>query len=73
MALHPDIQEKIAEEIDQILTPEKEITYQEINKLEYLYQCIQESLRLYPPQPAFVRKAVKENMIGPYKIPEGVF
>jgi cytochrome P450 len=29
-------------------------------------------LRLYPPQPAFVRRAVKETQIGDYVIPEGV-
>lgn len=72
LSLYPEIQEKVQKEIDQILSPEIEITFEEINKLEFLFQCIQESLRLFPPQPAFVRKAIQDNVIGSFKIPKGV-
>ncbi|GIY56907.1 cytochrome P450 3A28, partial [Caerostris darwini] len=46
---YPEAQEKIRKEVQQLLENEGELDYYSVNKLQYLDQVLQESLRLYPP------------------------
>lgn len=48
LAALPKIQEKVREEIMEVVGDEKEITYEHIKKLIYLDQVVQETLRMYP-------------------------
>ncbi len=47
MAIEPVIQEKVYEEIRQVLGDE--ITYEKLQQLPYLDMVISETLRMYPP------------------------
>lgn len=70
LALHPDAEAEVRREIQAVCkgqTPDLE----DVGKLPYLFLCIQESLRLYPPQPAFLRRAIGDTKIGGYHIPKG--
>ena len=49
LAIYPEIQEKVFEEIKDVCSSLDTCTYEEINKMPYLEACISETLRLYPP------------------------
>lgn len=52
LATHPEIQEKVADELKEVFySDEVEINYDNITKLEYLERVIKESLRLCPVVP----------------------
>uniref|UniRef100_A0A915E4F0 Cytochrome P450 n=1 Tax=Ditylenchus dipsaci TaxID=166011 RepID=A0A915E4F0_9BILA len=48
LALHPKLQEKLKEEIDMVVGDEEDITHEHMQKLVYLNQVIQETMRIYP-------------------------
>ncbi|XP_077996366.1 ultra-long-chain fatty acid omega-hydroxylase-like [Glandiceps talaboti] len=62
LAKHPEHQEKCQLEIDQVLQDKNtdDIEWDDLPKLQYLTQCIKESLRMYPPVPGVHRSAEKE-------------
>ncbi len=47
---HPECQTKLIDEVDEMLKKNGgQINYETVNELKYLDQCINETLRLYPP------------------------
>lgn len=49
LAMHPEVQEKARAEIHEVLESEKgKLTYEALNKMEYLQMVISETLRLFP-------------------------
>ncbi|WP_405162625.1 cytochrome P450 [Nocardia sp. NBC_01499] len=70
LSRHPDIAERAAAEADRVLggaTP----TAADLAELPYCLQVFKESMRLYPPSPAFLREAACATRIGDYSIAEG--
>ncbi|KAF2894457.1 hypothetical protein ILUMI_11719 [Ignelater luminosus] len=66
LASNPDIQQKVREEIEEVLVKYNgEITYDALTEMKYMGQVIDETLRKYPPLMFLNRKCVE-----PYKIPE---
>ena len=59
-----EIEGKIREEIKSVFgtddPDELELSYEKIQKCQYLECCLKESLRLYPPVPHLVRTAIKD-------------
>lgn len=49
LAVFPEAQERVIEEISQVCSSSETVTYEEIQKMPYLEACIAETLRLYPP------------------------
>lgn len=47
-------------------------TIENLSKLQYLGQVINESLRLYPPVPILARDVIEDDIVGGYRIPKGV-
>ncbi|KAJ8933141.1 hypothetical protein NQ318_003169 [Aromia moschata] len=65
LATHPDIQDKVREEIESVLARhEDKMTYDSLSELKYMKQVIDEALRKYPPVPFVNRQCVKD-----YKLP----
>ncbi|KAJ8933324.1 hypothetical protein NQ318_020827 [Aromia moschata] len=65
LAAHPDIQDKVREEIESVLGRyDDKITYDSLSELKYMKQVIDEVLRKYPPVPFLTRQCVKD-----YKLP----
>ncbi|CAG7727547.1 unnamed protein product [Allacma fusca] len=66
LALNPDVQEKLAQEVVPVMQENKgDLTYEATQKLEYLDMFVSETLRFHPPAFATERKCTQE-----YKVPD---
>ncbi|NXR24364.1 CP3AO protein, partial [Cinclus mexicanus] len=72
LALHPDVQEKLLQEIDTVLPNKAPLTYEALTKLEYLDMTLNESLRMYPLGGRIERTCKKDVEINGVTIPKGV-
>lgn len=65
---HPDIQDKVLEEIDEILdgNRDRDPTMKELMEMKYLECVIKEALRLYPSVPLIGRKIKEDVALGLY-------
>ncbi|XP_056017485.1 cytochrome P450 3A6-like [Ostrea edulis] len=72
LAINPEMQEKLINEIDSILGNELP-TYDNILKVDYLDWVFSETLRFYPPAVRLNRKSKTEMDIAGYKIPKDIF
>lgn len=71
LARHPDIAEKIREEIKLVMKDSSEMTWAKLAEMKFLGNVIKESLRLHSPASIAIRIANKNDVIGGYEIPEG--
>lgn len=71
---HPEIYKKLVDEVRGRFQKQSEITIDEVNKMEYLIACLQESLRYYPPVPTGFPRVVPAggDTISGHYIPGGV-
>ncbi|MCH8318378.1 MAG: cytochrome P450 [Bacteroidetes bacterium] len=70
LSSHPEVEEKLHRELKEVLngkTPEME----DIPKLKYTLQVIEESMRLFPPAWVIGRRALDDDEIGGFKIKKG--
>ncbi|CAG2065310.1 unnamed protein product, partial [Timema podura] len=66
LAIHEDVQQRLQEEIDNMLeNTGGKVTYEEVLALKYLDMVISETLRMYPPATAMDRVCVKPYWIPP--------
>ncbi|XP_023717565.1 cytochrome P450 9e2 isoform X1 [Cryptotermes secundus] len=60
LAIHPDVQTRLQEEIDKTLKKhDGKFTYEMVHSMKYLDMVVSETLRLYPPAAAVGRVCVK--------------
>lgn len=65
LALNPEIQEKLREEVDQCVEKHGEYPPMEVvTKLEYLHGVISETLRMFPPASRLERETIKDYVLG---------
>jgi cytochrome P450 len=64
LALNPECQEKLFEEINSAIDSNEEISYETLAKLPYLDSVISETLRLYPPIIKLEREAMTDYKLG---------
>lgn len=67
---HPDIEQKVAEEINRVLDGRLP-TLADLPKMPYLEMVVKESMRLYPPAWTTSREAQEDIELGGYSIPKG--
>ncbi|KAJ8732334.1 hypothetical protein PYW08_015064 [Mythimna loreyi] len=61
LARHPDVQEKVYEELREVFGDSgRPVTVEDLPRLKYLDAVVRETLRLYPPVPVVVRKIEKD-------------
>ncbi|XP_011175443.1 cytochrome P450 9e2-like isoform X2 [Solenopsis invicta] len=66
VGVNPDVQNKLREEIDDVLKQTNgKPTYEAIHRMKYLDAVVNESLRLYPGGAFLDRKCVKETKLPP--------
>ena len=68
---NPKAQQKMVEEGNQLFQKKKEIGFNDLQQLTFTRQCVDETMRLYPPAWAIDRKALEDDEIEGYKIPKG--
>ncbi|NXY41272.1 CP3AO protein, partial [Ceuthmochares aereus] len=73
LATHPDVQQKLQDEIDAALPNKATPTYNAIMQMEYLDMVVNESLRLFPPAGRLERVCKKTVELNGVTIPKGIF
>ncbi|XP_076029305.1 cytochrome P450 6k1-like [Oratosquilla oratoria] len=63
LANHPEVQQKVREEVQLLLKTHGEIDYQLVAEAKFLEACFNECLRLYPALPVTERMCVKDYTI----------
>ncbi|XP_043848206.1 cytochrome P450 3A8-like [Dromiciops gliroides] len=71
LATHPEIQEKLQQEIDAVLPNKEAITYDALVQMEYLDMVMHENLRIFPIGGRIERFAKKSIEIKGLMIPKG--
>ncbi|XP_015910859.2 cytochrome P450 4c3 [Parasteatoda tepidariorum] len=73
LGLHPEIQKKAQQEIDDVLGDDvdRPITLDDIKELRYLDHVLKETRRLYPPTPFIARDLEEDTFIDGHLIPKG--
>ena len=71
LATNKDVREKMINEIHAVIGVDRNPTYEDLSKLEFMDQVINEILRLYPPIYIFTRISLKDDVIDGYSIPKG--
>lgn len=71
---NPDVLQKACDEVDRVFGPDPNIrpTYQQVTQLHYINQILKESLRLWPPAPAFSVYPLNEEVVCGYKLRKGI-
>lgn len=74
LAMHPDIQDKVFNELHEIFDDQDEmIAYEHIQRMPYLDRVIKEGMRLLPVVPFIMRTARMDTPIGDCIIPKDAF
>ncbi|XP_048752320.2 cytochrome P450 4F1-like [Ostrea edulis] len=71
LAEHPEYQRKCQEEIDRVVADTKsgDLEWTDLDRLEYLTQCIKEGMRLHSPVPVIMRVNLSPIEIDNHVIP----
>ena len=69
LAQHPQHQDKVREEVRNILKGREWLEYEDLKLLNYTMWCIKEAMRLYPPVFTFFRKSVEDIQVGEFTVP----
>ncbi|XP_070493279.1 cytochrome P450 4d1-like [Chironomus tepperi] len=72
IAKYPEVQQKVYDEIIEVIGYDEELTIQKLNNLYYLDLVVKESLRLFPPAPYYGRKLSEELTAGGYTFPKNM-
>lgn len=73
LAKNPHIQEKLRTEIQATFTRKEELTWEKLEKMQYLGNVVKESLRLHAPADVTSRVATSDVEIGGYFVPAGTY
>ena len=68
---NPHVKAKLLNEINKVLDGRGNVQFDDLAKLKYLGQVLDEGLRKYPVAPAPSRMLVKDIKVGGYHIPKG--
>ncbi|XP_019626195.1 PREDICTED: cytochrome P450 3A13-like [Branchiostoma belcheri] len=72
LARHPDVQDRVVQEVDQVMKDRDTVDYEACKQLEYLEMCIMENLRIYPPGNRLARVATADTKIQWLTVPKGM-
>lgn len=74
LASNPDILKRVHKEVDKAFESNEKITYDVIEKMEYLDMVVNEAIRKYPPIGSLQRECMKDTVlpVGNVKIEKGM-
>jgi len=70
LAQHPEVSARVETEVDEVLE-DRRMTFDDVAKLRYTSNVLNEALRLYPPAPLFGRRAIRDVDFGSFTVPKG--
>lgn len=74
LAMHPEIQERLYDELHSLYTAQdEETTYEHMQRLTYMEQIIKETLRLFPVGPFIVRRTNADVTISNCTVPKNSY
>ncbi|KAF5283093.1 hypothetical protein FQA39_LY17434 [Lamprigera yunnana] len=71
LAMFPDIQQKVYEEVMDVLGPDRIVEHSDLNKFEFLEQVLKETMRIFPVGPFLVRSITKDIQLEKCVLPAG--
>ncbi|TDD96825.1 cytochrome P450 [Actinomadura rubrisoli] len=71
LAQHPDVAERVAAQVDEVLGERAVPEYGDLRKLTLLDRALKEAMRLYPPGPYGAREATEDLVLGEYAVSAG--
>ena len=73
IVLHPNIQSKVQDELDQVVGRSRPLTESDIPSMSYLPAVVKEVLRLHPPGPllSWARLAIMDTVVDGFHVPAG--
>jgi len=71
LGTHPEIQEKLYEEIKEVMGDSKIVTYEMLGKFHYLELVLKESLRMFPSVPVIGRILTEDIVVEGVTVPAG--
>ena len=72
LAKYPEHQEKVREEVRNVLDGREWLEYDDLKELKYTQWCIKEALRLYPPVFQIFRETAEDMELDGHSIPKGM-
>ena len=60
LAMHPDIQNRVYEEVVSVLGPERTPDFKDLPSFKYMELVIKETLRLFPGSPFMAREVLED-------------
>ncbi|XP_036031910.1 cytochrome P450 3A13-like [Onychomys torridus] len=72
LAIHPNVQKKLQQEIDAVLCNKAPATYEALVEMEYLDMVVNEAMRFYPVANRVSRISKKDAEINGVFIPKGI-
>jgi len=71
MAQHPEVLRRAQQEVDEVLGGRPVEEASQLEQLQFLRQCYQEAMRMYPPATVVHRTAARDTELGGFFIPKG--
>lgn len=71
IARHADVQQRLYEEISEVMADDDVVQARHLNSMKYLKACVKETFRLMPTIPNIVRITTEELVLSSYLIPKG--
>jgi cytochrome P450 len=68
LALHPAAEQRLHAELDEVLCGRNPV-WEDLPKLIYLRQVVDETMRLYPPLPVMMRTVAEDDTVCGWRIP----
>ena len=72
LAKHPEHQEKVREEVRNVLMGREWLEHEDLKDLKYTQWCIKEAMRLYPPVFSIYRTTTEDIVLEGKTIPKGM-
>lgn len=72
LAMHPSVQDKLAEEIEANVFEQNTIDCDILDKLSFMENVINETMRLFPVVPFSCRLLLEDLVLGDVSVPKGV-
>lgn len=71
LAHHPEVAQRLRDELDRVLGDRPAPAYDELKSLDYLERVVKEAMRRYPPGPYAARELPEDLVLDDYLIPAG--